>query len=128
VLHGLRTTQEAILTGAILHECLHFSTDKVKPLTAEEIDSLCERLNTEKTPTILIEVEGGLVADLTSDQPINAVIVDKDVEGADEEDIRQYPSGKDATEDVTTTRWSPDEITVSPNFVKEALKSLKLED
>jgi hypothetical protein len=128
VLHSLRQTQREIQNGAKLDEALHFGPEGIKPLTVLEISDLCERLNTEKTPTILIEVEGGLVADLTSDLPITAVIVDRDVEGADEEDIRQFPGPGENSTEVTTTRWSADEITVSPKFVEAALKSLKLED
>ena len=48
VLHGLRETQRQILNGIKLDGLLHF--EGIKALTLEEIDRLCERLNTDPKP------------------------------------------------------------------------------
>jgi len=45
VLHSLRETQRQIQDGEDLSGSLHFSEDT--PLTAVEIDALCEELNCE---------------------------------------------------------------------------------
>lgn len=40
------------------------------------------------TPNLIIEVEGGMVSRVLSDQPISVTIVDTDIEGCGEEDER----------------------------------------
>ena len=40
-------------------------------------------------PTILIEIEGGLVTSITASSEVNAVIIDRDTEGADEREITE---------------------------------------
>lgn len=56
VLHSLRVTQEFIRTGTDISSCIHFSRDKIKPLTFDEIDDLCEQLNTWEESTRLYRV------------------------------------------------------------------------
>jgi hypothetical protein len=86
----------------------------------------------KKTPVVIIEVEGGLVQGIISDLPISAIVVDKDVEGATEDQILKYPAVgaprvKDRKfEEVTATRWSKNDVALSPGFVRAARKSLKL--
>jgi len=44
-------------------------------------------------PRLLITVEGGLITGLDSDQELDIVIVDYDIEGAEDEDIKVTPIG-----------------------------------
>ena len=48
---------------------------------------------------IVISLEGGLIQDLTSDQPVEYVVLDWDAKNYGEEDermtIRQWPNGKE---------------------------------
>lgn len=55
VLHAVRKTQEAILKGTDISQCLHFAGEGIKPLTSDEIEDLCGRLNTDY-PTRLYRV------------------------------------------------------------------------
>jgi hypothetical protein len=46
ILHALRKTQREVGYGTDLSQCLHFGPEGIKPLTSDEIDNLCMRLNT----------------------------------------------------------------------------------
>jgi hypothetical protein len=69
------------------------------PLTVEEIDALCERLNTPSTaPVIAIALDGGVVQSVVSDDPrlqgIDVLVIDYDAEGATElYQVRQTGAG-----------------------------------
>jgi len=49
VLYSLRKTQETLHRHGMdsLDDKLHFAPKGIKPLTQDEIDGLCERLNTD---------------------------------------------------------------------------------
>lgn len=38
-------------------------------------------------PRIVIKMEGGLIQEIGSDQPVTVLLLDYDIEGADEEDL-----------------------------------------
>lgn len=73
--------------------------DEQSPLTADEIDALCERLNCGGDPEPLrlaVIVEGGIVQSLLLDdmsraRELDVVVIDHDTEGADESDLIEVP-------------------------------------
>lgn len=74
----------------------------IPPMSADEIDVLCEELNQQDTPTrIVIELEGGLIQQVYAATPIEYLVYDRDVEGVPEDDIADRPS---VTDDGQTTK------------------------
>jgi hypothetical protein len=76
----------------------------VTPLSAEEIDWLCEDINCsgDKTPPLAIVLEGGLVQDVLTANPKmfgDVVVIDYDTEGADDDEITKVPQGKGKCKD-----------------------------
>lgn len=56
------------------------------PLDSDEIDALCEVINTDVTlPTAVVEVNGGAIYCTRSNMPMRILILDEDLEGTDEE-------------------------------------------
>jgi hypothetical protein len=57
---------------------------------------------------IVITVEGGLVQEVSSDDPAElgkeVVVIDYDAEGADPEEVRRVPQGDGETEEATIGR------------------------
>ncbi|MFJ4291276.1 hypothetical protein ACIP1U_16055 [Cupriavidus sp. NPDC089707] len=53
--------------------------------------------NTPAKPTIVVHLDGGLVQYVESDAHVNVVIVDYDLEGAGEDEIKTLPDGSRAT-------------------------------
>ena len=75
-------------------------------------------------PNVIIEVRGGRVCGIVADKRVNCVVVDHDVDGIPEKDLRRFPVAKGRTEGVVAEDW--EEVDVSKGFVKDATKSLGL--
>ncbi len=89
---------EDIATNCGLHE----------PMLVDEIDALCERINTETAKVkVGIYLDGGLVQDVVCDADLDYyVLVDKDImEGAEPSDMRQLWENVDDYNEIA----SPDE-------------------
>ena len=60
------------------------------PLDSDEIDALCEVINTDATlPTAVIEINGGAIYCTRSNVPMRVLVLDEDLENSDEEGHRQ---------------------------------------
>lgn len=73
-------------------------------------------------PNVIIEVNGGLVAGVVTDVPVNVYVVDHDIEGFNEEDLREFPVAVGRTEQVALVEFAPADK--SKGFVNAALKAL----
>lgn len=92
---GTTGIQAQILEAA--HGELDIASDgeSLVPLTAEEIDELCERLNTQQDiPTVVLSVEGAAIHAVASNLPARCIILDSDVEGSDWSGVTKI-DGKD---------------------------------
>lgn len=59
---GTAGTQERVLEAAHAELAIASDDERLVPLTAAEIDELCERLNTpQDLPTVVLNVEGGAI-------------------------------------------------------------------
>ena len=76
-------------------EAIASNGGKCEPLTPEEIDALCERINVSDTPpSAVITISGGLVQTVTiGDQEIRAEIWDYDTEGAGPDEVETDDDG-----------------------------------
>ncbi len=101
VLAGLRYWQRhgarQMLTSGnrLLEDDIATSGGTLQPLTVEEIDALCDRLNLaahHPAPVIAIALEGGVVQSVVTDDTrlhgIAVLVIDYDTDGADEADLR----------------------------------------
>lgn len=96
ILAALRYWQREGLLSAGHEQEIASDGGGLKPLSAAEIDRLCEAINfgepaAAKAPTIAIALEGGLIQSVVSDARIRVVSVDYDAEGADEDEISKIP-------------------------------------
>jgi len=73
-------------------------------------------------PNVIVEVRGGLVVGVVADSPVNVYVVDHDTEGADEDELRDFPVTKGQTEKVLLGDFTP--VDRSKRFVGAALKAL----
>lgn len=73
-------------------------------------------------PNVIIEVRGGRICGIVADKHVNCIVVDHDVDGVPEEDLRQFPVAKGRTEGVVAEDW--EEVDVFKDFVKDATKKL----
>jgi len=73
-------------------------------------------------PNVIVEVRGGLVEGVVADSPVNVYVVDHDIEGADTEDLHNFPVTKGQTEKVLLGDFTP--VDRSKGFVGAALKAL----
>src|SRR3990167_100724 len=90
------TGSQALILGAAHAELAIASDDEsLVPLTAAEIDELCERLNTQQDlPTVVLNIEGGAIHAVASNLPARCIILDADVEGSDWSGVTKI-DGKD---------------------------------
>lgn len=96
VLSALRYWQRGGARGASERiQAIASNGGKCEPLTPEEIDALCERINVSDTPpAVVITISGGLVQTITIDgQEINAEIWDYDTDGAGPAEIETDDDG-----------------------------------
>lgn len=61
-------------------------------------------------PLIIITVEGGVIQDISADVPIEATVIDFDIDGAD--DTIDVPQSGGGTESARCTEWvtGPDKV------------------
>ncbi len=67
-------TEEQMLTW--ISECLNCNTNHV-----EAVVTIAE------APTAIVEMDGGLIQQIISSGPMRVVVLDADIEGADEDDV-----------------------------------------
>lgn len=53
--------------------------------------------NTVAKPTIVVHLDGGLVQYVESDAQVNVIIVNHDLDGVDESEVKTLPDGSRAT-------------------------------
>lgn len=68
----------------------------------------CKSQLPKVTPRLVITLDGGLVQGIYCDVPLNAYVVDFDVEGADKSDLDQVPTLDGITEDASISAWDVD--------------------
>ncbi len=56
-------------------------------LTADEIDELCDRINRDDQPLVVLHLDGGLIDDINATTPLEVIILDYDAEPGDD----RYP-------------------------------------
>lgn len=90
------TGSQALISEATHAEMVIASDDEsLVPLTAAEIDELCERLNTQQDlPTVVLNIEGGAIHAVASNLPARCIILDADVQGSDGSGVTKL-DGKD---------------------------------
>jgi len=73
-------------------------------------------------PNVIVEMRGGLVVGVVCDRAANVYVVDHDTEGADEDELRDFPVAKGQTEKVVLVDFNP--VDRSEGFVRDVLKAL----
>jgi hypothetical protein len=74
------------------------------PMDATGLDGLCEALNGDCMPRVVIVMDGGLVQEVIADQPLEVTVIDYDAEGSDPEDLRKVPQGNGDEDDLAAIR------------------------
>jgi len=91
------------------------------PLTDDEIDGLCERLNcgplTPQDVNVVVELDGGLVEGIVADRPIKVRVVDYDVEGADPNGLVMVPQDKGNSIPAAASGWGVDSVCVDAEWI-----------
>ena len=80
------------------------------PMDATGIDFLCEALNGDWMPRVVITMDGGLVQEIISDQPLEVTVIDYDAEGSDPDDLRKVPQGEDEPDELAAIRDAECEV------------------
>ena len=70
---------------------------------------------------VIVEVKNGFVVGVVADGPVNVYVADYDIEGANTEDLRDFPVAKGQTEKALVDTTPVDR---NKGFVKAALKAL----
>lgn len=124
VLAALRRCQAETL-ALDWHDSIHFK-DSVKPLDDDEVDRLCEAINSggfevvDGDPEavmamkrIIIVVEGGIIQDISGCPPnMEIEIRDLDTEGVEEDKLSTTPNGDEYIESVHTHEHELKEATL----------------
>ncbi len=101
VLAALRFWARAGISGTPLEHSIATEGEVLRPLNTEEVDVLCERLNTvddHEAKRVLVSVSGG-VADIACDPGVEVAVFDQDAFASDPEATAGVPSGfKDLAE------------------------------
>jgi len=92
-----------------------------KPLSPDEIDDLCIRINCG-TPVpveanIVVTLDGGLVQGIAADRPITVRVVDYDVEGADPDDLVMIPRDQGDPVPASVSGWAVDSVCIDPEWI-----------
>lgn len=74
---------------------------------------------------IVVCLDGGLVQSIVSAAPLDVLVVDYDVEGADEDDLTAVDQGDGTVADASCSLWS-DGVFVSEKRLNEILTSAEL--
>ena len=99
ILAALRHWQRVGMNSGGAEADIATNGDTVKALSGKEIDSLCERLNSEglggrdadRRPQVAIVLEGGLVQHVVASVPVSVSTIDYDTEGCDEDEVTKVP-------------------------------------
>lgn len=72
---------------------------------------------------ILVHIDGGIVQSVSSDSPLDAevVVIDYDVEGADEEDLDLVPQSDDPTDVEFAYIQRRDKVEITAHHITEYL-------
>lgn len=91
------------------------------PLTSEQIDGLCERLNCGITSpqevNIVVELDGGLVEGVIADRPTRVRVVDYDVEGADPDNLIMVPRDRGDPIPASVSDWAVESDCIDPAWI-----------
>lgn len=85
--------------------------DDATSLADSEIDRLCEEINcSAQAPEraearLVVELEGGLVQGIYSDVPARVLVVDYDVEGADDDEVEDMGDNMACPHEETPMGW-----------------------
>jgi len=118
ILTGLRMLQEQTCPAHL--EDIATDGGRFPPLTADEIDALCERLNvivTVPEPRVVVTIAGGLVSEVHADAPVSLAILDHDVEGVDEDQVREILETDGSRVETTIGHWEAADIPCNPEWV-----------
>lgn len=92
-----------------------------EPLTADEIDTLCMRINGHKAlppdANIVIELDGGLIQGVAADRPITVRVVDYDVEGADPAGLAMVARYAGNPVPASVSAWAVEAICIDPEWI-----------
>ncbi len=92
-----------------------------EPLTLDEIDGLCMRINgTGPFPpeaNVVIELDGGLVQGIIADRPITMRVVDYDVEGADPDDLLLVSRDNGGPVPASVSSWAVEDACINPEWI-----------
>ena len=67
---------------------VHFDEWKGKcPLSIEQMDVLCEKINMPETPKVLIDISEGLLQAFYATEPMEVRAIDMDLDGVDKDKI-----------------------------------------
>ena len=94
VLAALRFWARTGISGTPLEHSIATEGDVLRPLNTEEVDVLCERLNTvddHEAKRVLVSVSGG-VADIACDPGVEVAVFDHDAFASDPEATAGVPS------------------------------------
>ncbi len=92
-----------------------------EPLTSDEIDGLCMRINggelTPQEANVVIELDGGLVQGIIADRPITVRVVDYDVEGADPDDLLLVSRDNGDPVPASISSWAVEDACIDPDWI-----------
>lgn len=78
---GIGLTEKTIsLSPVAVLQCACFAQEK-------QLQALREHFARMQPPNVILEMNGGVINDVQSDQPLNLIVLDEDIEGADEDSI-----------------------------------------
>jgi hypothetical protein len=96
-----------------------------------EVDSIVSTPAEPDEPMrIVVCLDGGLVTSVVAAAPLDVLVVDYDVEGADEEDLDEIDQGDGTVADAAVSRWTEGDggLTVSETRLNEIFDSVDLTD
>ena len=92
-----------------------------EPLSPDEIDVLCMRINegTQLPPeaNVVVTLDGGLVQGIAADRPITLRVVDYDVEGADPDDLVMLPRDDGDPVPASVNGWTVEGDCIDPEWI-----------
>jgi len=95
--------------------------DRHVPLTCEEIDGLCERLNCGILPpqevNIVVELDGGLVEGVVADRPTKVRVVDYDIKGANPDNLVMVPQCCSDPVPAFISDWAVESVCIDREWI-----------
>ena len=80
--------------------------------------------NHPELPTVIVQVQGGIVNCLRSDGPVHIIILDSDVEGGDEDNISVVDGNEVYVSEYLLTEHTNTELGVSDGIDVEFVESV----